>query len=86
MILTAFRCDRFGFLPELFAVDCRLFYLYLSTGKDAIALYAPHRSVVVAFIRLVRMQLVIAPAVDQLCLDWESPSPFSRPFEPNSAI
>jgi hypothetical protein len=53
MILKAFRWDRFGFLPELFAVNSRPFFHDLSTGKASITLHAPHRSVVVAFIRLV---------------------------------
>jgi hypothetical protein len=53
MTLKAFRGDRFGFLSELFAVNSRRFYHDLSTGNASIALHAPHRSVVVAFIRLV---------------------------------
>jgi hypothetical protein len=53
MTLKAFRGEQFGFLPELFAVNSRRFYRDLSTGRESIALYAPRRSVVVAFIRLV---------------------------------
>jgi hypothetical protein len=53
MTLKAFRCDGFRFLPELFTVSSRRFYHDLSTVKTSITLHAPHRSVVVAFIRLV---------------------------------
>jgi hypothetical protein len=53
MTLKAFRCDRFAFLPELFTVSSRRFYHDLSTVKASISLHAPHRTVVVAFIRLV---------------------------------
>jgi hypothetical protein len=52
MTLKAFRCDRFEFLPELFAVSSRRFDHDLSTGKALVTLHAPHRSVVVAFIGL----------------------------------
>jgi hypothetical protein len=53
MTLKAFRCNRFGFLPELFTVSYRRFYHDLPTVKASITLHAPHRSVVVSFIRLV---------------------------------
>jgi hypothetical protein len=41
MALKAFRGDRFGFLPEPFAVNFRHFYHDLSTGKESITLDAP---------------------------------------------
>jgi hypothetical protein len=50
MTLKAFRCNQFGFLPELFAVNSGHFYHDLSSVKASIALHAPHRGVVVAFI------------------------------------
>jgi hypothetical protein len=53
MNLTAFGCNRSGFLPELFTVSSHRFYHDPSTGKASITLHAPHRSVVVAFIGLV---------------------------------
>jgi hypothetical protein len=53
MTLKAFRCNRFGFLPELFTVSSRRFYHDLSTVKASTTLHAPHRIVVVAFIGLV---------------------------------
>jgi hypothetical protein len=71
MTLRAFRGDQFGFLPELFAINSCRFYHNLSTVKESITLHAPHRSVVVAFICLVHGQRAIAPAVYQLCLDWD---------------
>jgi hypothetical protein len=52
MTLKAFRCDRTGFLPELFTVNSRRFYHGLSTVKASVTFHAPHRSAVVAFIRL----------------------------------
>jgi hypothetical protein len=69
MTLKAFRSDRFRFLPELFTINSRRFYHHLSTGKESITLHALHRSVVVAFIRLVQGQRAIAPAVYQLRRD-----------------
>jgi hypothetical protein len=76
MILKPFRADRFGFLPELFAINSRRFYHDLSTGKESITIYAPCRSVAMAFIRLVQgqrttLKRAIAPAVYQLCLEWD---------------
>jgi hypothetical protein len=53
MTLKAFRCNRFGFLPELFTDGSRCFYHDLSTVKTRVALHASHGSVAVAFIGLV---------------------------------
>jgi hypothetical protein len=53
MTLKAFRCDRFRFLPGLLALNSRRFRHDLSTVKALVTLDAPHRSVVIAFIRLV---------------------------------
>jgi hypothetical protein len=61
--LTAFRGDRFGFLPDLFAVNPHHFYDDLSTVKASITLHVPHRSVVIAFIRLViqKVRMICVP-------------------------
>jgi hypothetical protein len=53
MTLKAFRGNRFGFLLEIFALNSRRFYHHLPTVKASIILDAPHRSIVVASIRLV---------------------------------
>jgi hypothetical protein len=71
MTLGAFRGDRFGFLPELFVASPRHFCHNLSIVKGSVTLHEPHRSVVVAFIGLVQGQRASAPAVYQLCLDWD---------------
>jgi hypothetical protein len=71
MTVKAFRSDRPRVLPELFALNSRRFYHDLSTGKESITLHVPHRSVVVAFIRLVQGQRAVIHAVYQLCLDWD---------------
>jgi hypothetical protein len=53
MTLKAFRCDRFRFLPDLLTLNSRRFRHDLSTVKVSTTLDAPHRSVIVASIRLV---------------------------------
>jgi hypothetical protein len=53
MTLKAFRGNRFEFLLEIFTLNSRRFYHDLPTVKASITLDAPHRSIVVASIRLV---------------------------------
>jgi hypothetical protein len=53
MTLKAFRANRFGFVLAIFTLNSRRFYHDLPTVKASITLDAPHRSIVVAFIRLV---------------------------------
>jgi hypothetical protein len=53
MTLEAFRCDQFGFLPDLFPISSGRFYHDLPAVKASITLPAPHRSVIIAPIRLV---------------------------------
>jgi hypothetical protein len=67
MTLKAFQGDRFRFLPEIFTVNSRRFYHDLSTIKASITLHAPHRSVVVAFIRLVIQKSVSMSSSGSSC-------------------
>jgi hypothetical protein len=59
MTLKAFRCNRFGFLPDLFTVSSHRFYHDLSILKASITLHEPQSSVVVAFIRLVIQKVLV---------------------------
>jgi hypothetical protein len=53
MTLKAFRGNRFESLLEIFTLNSRRFYHHLPTVKASLTLDTPHRSIVVASIRLV---------------------------------
>jgi hypothetical protein len=59
MTLKAFRGNRFEFLLEIFTPNSRRFYHALPTVKASVTLDAPHRSIVVAFIRLVLREMIL---------------------------